>query len=270
MPGYRCDYRRPFVPLRALSPLCSQIDWLKSIGVGDAGAVVLKYPRVLAASAANLSAKYHFLTEEWGRSAADIEAFPQALTYSLTFLRSRAGFLAASGKADAHNLHRICRYADSLFAKQLAKRPVEEYQAFARAISLIEGGMRPGDPPRSLAELAEEATGLIPSQLREEVVAADKFWARNLEQVARDDALQARVTAARSRVAAALQGEGVVDEPPEVAAVEGASTAEAEIVSDKPADAEGPGAPSAAAADAPESATAEQEAAEAGAPGVAK
>ena len=34
-------------------------------------------------------------------------------------------------------------------------------------------------------------------------------------------------------VAAALQGEGVVDESPEVAAVECASTAEAEIVSDK-------------------------------------
>lgn len=97
--------------------------------------MLYKHPRLLGQSLDSLRRKHSFIVDEWGRPAKEVEIFPQCLTYSLDYLRARAGFLIANGKADQHHLHRILRTADYLFARKLAGgRTAVEYQAFARAI----------------------------------------------------------------------------------------------------------------------------------------
>ena len=113
-------------------------------------------PQLLSISTANLESKHAFITKTWGRDLAELEAFPQArhlprsphprsafscllrasltldtistrsrmmtsqaLTYSLHYLRARAGFLQARERQPAVKLMRALRLADSLFAKQV-------------------------------------------------------------------------------------------------------------------------------------------------------
>ena len=85
-----------------------------AVCVEDVPSMLFRHPRVLGLSLEALRAKHAFITDEWGRTVKEIEIFPQALTYSLDFLRARAGFLLAHGRADAHHLHRILRTADYL------------------------------------------------------------------------------------------------------------------------------------------------------------
>ena len=72
------------------------------------------------------------LLAQWGRSALELQAFPQTLTYSLHYLRARAGFLKLHGREA--KLHRTLRSAEHSFATKLAKSTVEEYQACHRIL----------------------------------------------------------------------------------------------------------------------------------------
>lgn len=219
------------------------MEWLKSIGVTDVAHLLYKHPRLLSSGADNLAAKHHFLTdpEQWALSASDIALFPQALTYSLTYLRSRAGFIKASPEAKGGKLHRVLRTADYLFATKICRRPVEEYQAFARAVAILESGSASGDAPRTLAELAEEANSMVDSMHRPEVAAGDKAWAQSLKRVARDEAQQGRVDAAKVMVEEALRGgqgarggDGAAPSQPDAATPKGTTTAEAEMAEEQP------------------------------------
>ena len=107
----------PRAPDTSNAPPChAQVEWLKAIGVQDVPMMLYKHPRVLGSSLDLLREKHAFVVDEWGRKPEEIEIFPQVLTYSLDYLRARAGFLLANGKADQHHLHRILRTADHLFA----------------------------------------------------------------------------------------------------------------------------------------------------------
>jgi hypothetical protein len=231
---------RPACLLRAL-PACVrayQIEWLKSIGITDVASLLYKHPRILSYSPATLASKHHFLTDgdQWGLNIEEIEGFPQALTYSLTYLRSRVGFLKMSPGGKGGKPHRVLRTADYLFALKLCGRTVEEYQAFARAVAVLEGAAAPGDAPRTIAELAEEADSLARGMPQPEVSAGDKHYTQSLKQVAADEVLQGRIDAARAQVDAALSGRGgtpgaggMGGGEGAAAAADGASTAEAEI-----------------------------------------
>lgn len=154
--------------------------------------MLYKHPRVLGSSLDLLREKHAFVVDEWGRKPEEIEIFPQVLTYSLDYLRARAGFLLANGKADQHHLHRILRTADHLFAKNLSGgRTAQEYQAFAAAIAgtstrAAEGSVAAGadgSPAKPLSELVEEAQS---GKWQALVSAGDKHLARRLAEVTQD------------------------------------------------------------------------------------
>jgi len=119
-----------------------KVEWLKSVGVDNLGHMLTMHPHVLSASAASLQAKHDFLVNVWGRPIQQIQTFPQALTYSLHYLRARAGYLKLKGKESDVGLHRALRTADHSFAVSIAKGSVEEYQALARAVK--RGGSEEG------------------------------------------------------------------------------------------------------------------------------
>ena len=60
---------------------------------------------------------------------------------------------------------------------------------------------------KPLAAFAEEASGMIDSQLQRVVGAADKHFALQLQRTNRDDDLERRVAAERLTIAAALRGD---------------------------------------------------------------
>lgn len=108
-----------------------KVAWLTSVGFRNVGQALERNPRLLSAALPSLQAKHAFLTNVWKREVAEIEVFPQSLTYSLAYLRKRQSFLQACGKdPSAGKLHRLLRTADFLFAKRHAGRPVVEYQRF--------------------------------------------------------------------------------------------------------------------------------------------
>lgn len=194
-----------------------KVEWLKSIGVEDVALMLYKHPRILGLSLETLRQKYSFIVDEWGRPSKEVAIFPQCLTYSLDYLRARAGFLIANGKADQHHLHRILRTADYLFAKKLSGgRTAVEYQAFAHAIKGqvaadeativgVDGDAESDDDEaptesaagasRSLAEIAAGASEEVgrKKELSWET-AGDKHMARRLAEM-QSDAKQAEAVA---------------------------------------------------------------------------
>ena len=98
--------------------LSVQLEWFRSVGVADVGAMMVRHPAVLNRTLANLQAKHAFLADVWGRSVDELAAFPQAYTYSLHYLRARAGFLKLNDR-EAVGLIRTLRTADYLFARKL-------------------------------------------------------------------------------------------------------------------------------------------------------
>ena len=73
--------------------------------------MLVSHPLLLSFPLPVLQAKHAFLTEPsmWGRPLSELERFPQALTYSLHYLRARAGFLKLHGNLDKGKLHRLLR-----------------------------------------------------------------------------------------------------------------------------------------------------------------
>ena len=169
-----------------------KVAWLRSAGFQQVERVVSKNPQLLTRSVETLEAKLAYLTAVWGRSVEQVEVFPQALTYSLEHLHRRHSFLRACGKAEQHKLHRILRTADYLFAKKLAGRTVEEYQAFEPP-PLPE----PGAPPLEVPPIDSLAGQPPPT---EEVTAGDKYYIRQLAALERDIGLADAVTATRERI----------------------------------------------------------------------
>ena len=183
----------------------------------------------------------------WGRSLAEVEAFPQAIGYSLHFLRARAGFLQVHER-DTHSLHRLLRTADRLFATKLAKSTVEQYQAFARAVKRG-GGLEAYDAHDVLARapggggtaydwgetpLAEMIEQLGPDLalatrgvLHAELSAVEKYMAFNNEMLAKDRKVEAELRATRRAIRDFLDDDahhvGEADVSPVGAAPPGAS-----------------------------------------------
>ena len=204
-----------------------QVEWLREIGVEDVGYLLLRHPHVLSHSLANLQAKYDFVTKVWGRQTKEVEVFPQVLTYSLHYLRARAGYLHANGKAADGGLHRLLRTADRLFAQKLAGGEIAAYQAFARAVKL--GGNEseydahevqaraPGGGggafdwgETSLDAMVEQIgtpTLMWRGVLHPELTAVEKFMAFNNEMLARDAKLEAELDETRRTVADFLASE---------------------------------------------------------------
>lgn len=182
-----------------------KVEWLQSVGVSSVGKFLYKHPRVLANSLSALEAKHTFLVDTWARDVGEIEAFPQALTYSLEYLRTRHAFLIAAGvAADKYKLHRTLRSADYLFATKLARRGVDEYQAFARKadVLLAEGG--------ELSEL-----GIPQMSLQEAVSAGAKAMARRQQQMDADAEIASRVQQLRRAVDAFFAAEEAANAPEE-------------------------------------------------------
>ena len=178
-------------------------------------------------SPAALQAKHAFITSVWGRDVSEIVEFPQVLTYSLHFLRARAGFLHAKG-VEGKSLHRMLRYPDTLFAKQLAKSEVAEYQAFALAVK-HGGGQEVYDAhgdykarvpggggeaydwgSMSLDEMIEKvgaATLLSRGIFHPQLSSVDKYMASHTEMMAKDKVLEDEILHMRRTVQTFLNEE---------------------------------------------------------------
>ena len=218
----------------------SQVEWLKSIGIEDIGYLLARHPHVLSASIPNLQAKHDFVTGVWGRKVVELEIFPQAFTYSLHYLRGRAGYLHLKGIAEKGGLHRLLRTPDKLFATKLAGGTIEEYQAFALAVKYGGGGAEDGgfggvhyDPhaekmrqpggggkaydwgETSLDEMIEAFGGVpklkprgLTGMTHSELTAVEKFIAFNNERLERDRRLEEELNQTRRAVKAFLEDDG--------------------------------------------------------------
>ena len=213
--------------VRACPLLSLQIEWFRSLGVSDVGAMLARHPAVLNRTLANLQAKHDFLADVWGRSVDEIEAFPQVYTYSLHYLRARAGFLKLKDR-EGVGLIRSLRTADYLFAKQCAQSSIEQYQAFARAVKAgggsetydahdVEarapgGGGEAYDWGDASLESMIETVGTPRLAEREvlhaELTAVEKHMAFNDEMLAKDRKLEAEILSVRRAVHAFLDGDG--------------------------------------------------------------
>jgi hypothetical protein len=195
--------------------------------------MIYKHPRILAVSVESLQAKHDFIVGQWGRSVEEIEIFPQSLTYSLTYLRTRAGFLTAAGHGSSHHLHRILRTADYLFAKKLAGgRAVEEYQAFARAMAegSSAGGGSEGGEAASFEQLASDTMAQVPDNRLAEVSAGDKHLAMRLGEMHRDQELSEAVESMRRAIDQFVQGgEGGAAAAPTLSLSEEAAASRSEL-----------------------------------------
>lgn len=175
-----------------------KVEWLRSVGFSDVGELLSRNPRLLSVSLDALQEKHAFLTSEWGQTLEQLARFPQAYTYSLSYLRTRHGYLKVAGREGRWHLHRALRTADYLFAKKLAGRDVLEYQAYARAVV---NGRAEASPD----EMPDVDPGEL--ELAEEVSAGLKNMKRRLEQTGRDEALHASVEETRQAVAQFLHTE---------------------------------------------------------------
>ena len=189
--------------------------------------MMVRHPAVLNRTLANLQAKHAFLADVWGRSVDELAAFPQAYTYSLHYLRARAGFLKLNDR-EAVGLIRTLRTADYLFARKLAQSSVEQYQAFARAVKAGGGSesydahdvqaRAPGGGGEaydwgetSLESMIETVgtPGLAPRDvLHAELTAVEKHMAFNDEMLAKDRKLEEEILSVRRAVHAFLDGDG--------------------------------------------------------------
>lgn len=103
------------------------MEWLKSAGFTDVGAMVAREPRLLGmAVESNLEPKLQYLLTEMGRSVEEVEEWPQVLNYTLEHLRSRHAFLDEHGVASKHTLGRMYRTSLHSLCTKLAKQPVQE------------------------------------------------------------------------------------------------------------------------------------------------
>jgi hypothetical protein len=230
--------------------LRAQVAWLKQIGIEDVGYLLVRHPNVLSHSLDNLQAKHAFVTQVWGRAAKEVEIFPQCLTYSLHYLRARAGFLQVHGKDKMH-LHRALRTPDQLFATKLAGGTTASYQAFAAAVKLGSGDEAFDAHARSMSKpgggggafdwgetslegmLEELGTPALRGRgmLHAELTRVEKHMAFTTEQLARDRQLETDLLATRASVAHFLvAGPGGMAEA-EVTPVDSATTAEAAVAS---------------------------------------
>ncbi|EOD39461.1 hypothetical protein EMIHUDRAFT_448827 [Emiliania huxleyi CCMP1516] len=183
----------PTVGLNA-EAIAPRIEYYRSLGVPRLGRFLSRHPPLLAYSLeANVQPKVAWLKEQgFGdvptllsrsvgllpRQIGDIEHFPRILNYSVEHLTLRHDFLAAAGKAGAHGLTRTYRSSPHTFATKLAKRSLDEFEAFVARRASTRG------PHRR---------------------AADAFLARYEGEGAKDDQRRAAVAAARSRLDGLLE-----------------------------------------------------------------
>ena len=80
-----------------MPPLASQVEFLKSAGFGDVGALVAKEPSLVMMARESLEPKLQFVLKDMGRSIEEIESFPAVLNYSLQHLEMRHAFLEKHG-----------------------------------------------------------------------------------------------------------------------------------------------------------------------------
>ncbi|EOD15227.1 hypothetical protein EMIHUDRAFT_459346 [Emiliania huxleyi CCMP1516] len=156
-----------------------KVAWLKEQGFGDVPTLLSRNPSLLSMPVeASLAPKLALLLGPLGRQIGDIEHFPRILNYSVEHLTLRHDFLAAAGKAGAHGLTRTYRSSPHTFATKLAKRSLDEFEAFVARRASTRG------PHRR---------------------AADAFLARYEGEGAKDDQRRAAVAAARSRLDGLLE-----------------------------------------------------------------
>ena len=190
--------------------------------------LIAKHPQVLSISPEMLQAKHAFITGVWGRDMSEISEFPQVLTYSLHYLRARAGFLRLKG-VEGKDLHRLLRYPDTLFAKQLAKSDVVEYQAFALAVRhgggqeaynahdykarVPGGGGEPHDwgsmPLDEMIEKIGPASLKSRGVFHPELTSVDKHMASHTEMLAKDKQLEDELLHMRRTVQAFIAEESL-------------------------------------------------------------
>lgn len=221
-----------------------KVEWLSTLGVDDVATLLVRHPALLSHSLANLQAKHSIVTKLWGKSAAEVARFPQALTYSAHFLRARAGFLKAKGR-DSVGLHRALRTADKLFATRLAQASVEEYQAFAAAVKHgggqeeydahdVEarapgGGGEPYDWGDTTLDAMIEAVGA--PRLRErgvihpELTSVEKHIAFNNASLAKDRTLEDELVAMRKAIQAVVHDDNLPTGEAEVQPISEATAA---------------------------------------------
>ena len=120
------------------------------MGFSDVGELLSRNPRLLSVSLDALQEKHAFLTSEWGQTLEQLARFPQAYTYSLSYLRTRHGYLKVAGREGRWHLHRALRTADYLFAKKLGARraPLSRRVAAPRFCCRIATPPRAAAPPR--------------------------------------------------------------------------------------------------------------------------
>ena len=107
------------------APLDSQVEWLKSAGFGDVGALVAKEPKLVMMARESLEPKLQFLLKDMGRSIEEIERYPMVLTYGLQHLQTRHAFLARHSVAEKPSLGRMFRSSLFSFCTKLAKQPLQ-------------------------------------------------------------------------------------------------------------------------------------------------
>jgi len=115
-------------------PLASQVEFLKSAGFGDVGALVAKEPSLVMMARESLEPKLQFVLKDMGRSIEEIESFPAVLNYSLQHLEMRHAFLEKHG-VTGKPLGRMYRSSHYTFCTKLAKQPLQH----------LDG--TPGEPP---------------------------------------------------------------------------------------------------------------------------
>ena len=107
------------------APPASQVEFLKSAGFGDVGALVAKEPKLVMMARESLEPKLQFLLKDMGRTIEEIEGFPAVLVYSLQHLEMRHAFLEKHGVTDKPSLGRMYRSSHYTFCTKLAKQPLQ-------------------------------------------------------------------------------------------------------------------------------------------------
>lgn len=194
-----------------------KVEWMRSVGMDDIGKALVRNPRMLGCALPALQAKHAFIVDVWKREVKELEVFPQALTYSLDYLRKRHGFLQAVGRESKGNLHRVLRTADLLFATKLAGRTVVEYQRFVAPIEEDDGD------GAADATLALDAALPLTAHASVEVTAIDKFLLQHAKEKQRDELKHQSIERTRAAVHDFFEQPSDGASPPDATAAAGAT-----------------------------------------------